>query len=61
MASRFQKVADGTLNANEVNFRIHAGKVEDLLYGSKCRDGTSSNSWSGGQGYGLRPRPDQKS
>lgn len=37
MTSRFQKVANGSLDPKDSNFRIQAGKVEDLLFGTRCR------------------------
>ena len=37
LTSRFQKIATGTLNSNEVNFRIQAVKVEDAVAGTKCK------------------------
>ncbi|XP_060521668.1 major royal jelly protein 3-like isoform X2 [Cylas formicarius] len=37
MTSRFQKIANGNLNPNETNFRILAGRVDDLLVGKKCK------------------------
>ncbi|ENN70589.1 hypothetical protein YQE_12764, partial [Dendroctonus ponderosae] len=58
LTSRFQKVANGSLNPKEPNFRILAGKVEDILYGTKCRSKqTHHNQVTGsfGGGYGLYP------
>ncbi|XP_050297854.1 major royal jelly protein 3-like isoform X2 [Anthonomus grandis grandis] len=53
LTSRFQKLATGTLSPNEPNFRILAGKLEDLLYNSKCRSkrGQNNNNIGGGYGY----------
>lgn len=54
MTSRFQKVAAGTLNNAETNFRIQAAKVEDLLVDTKCKPrapGAAQPVATGG--YGL--------
>ncbi|CAG9773981.1 unnamed protein product [Ceutorhynchus assimilis] len=53
LTSRFQKVATGSLNSREPNFRIQAGNVEDLLYGTKCRPKQQHHNQVGGGGYGL--------
>ncbi|XP_076259522.1 major royal jelly protein 9-like isoform X2 [Rhynchophorus ferrugineus] len=52
MTSRFQKVGAGTLNGNEVNFRVQAVRVDDILHGSSCRDKQFASNQIGG-GYGL--------
>lgn len=36
LTSRFQKIATGTLTSSEVNFRVLAGKVSDLVFGTRC-------------------------
>ncbi|XP_076761878.1 yellow-e3 [Xylocopa sonorina] len=36
LTNRYQKVATGTMNFNEVNFRILNGKVKDLICNSRC-------------------------
>lgn len=36
VSNRFQKVLANTMNINEVNFRIQAQKVSQLLNGPKC-------------------------
>lgn len=36
LSCRLQKFMTGTLNSNEVNFRIQAAKVSKLLKGTKC-------------------------
>ncbi|XP_018570749.1 major royal jelly protein 3 isoform X2 [Anoplophora glabripennis] len=56
LTSRFQKVAADTLSTSEVNFRILAGKVDDILYGTNCK-GKKHNGGVGGGGYGLITTP----
>ncbi|KAL1494118.1 hypothetical protein ABEB36_009767 [Hypothenemus hampei] len=56
LTSRFQRVASGTLTSREINFRIQAGKVEDLIPGTKCKPKLANynNQMPGqGGGYGL--------
>jgi len=36
LTCRFQRVMTGTLNSNEVNFRIQAIQIDELLNGSRC-------------------------
>lgn len=36
LSCRFQKIMTGTINSNEVNFRILALSIDDLLNGKKC-------------------------
>ncbi|XP_076650073.1 major royal jelly protein 9-like [Halictus rubicundus] len=36
MTNRYQKLAAGTLNVTEVNFRILKGSVSNLTYGTRC-------------------------
>ncbi|XP_017778766.1 PREDICTED: protein yellow-like isoform X2 [Nicrophorus vespilloides] len=55
LTSRFQKLAAGTLNPNDVNFRVSAGKVSDLLDKTKCRTKMSGASTYGGGYTGSRP------
>lgn len=59
MTSRFQKVAAGTLSTSEVNFRIQAGKVDDLLFGTSCKGKKQGGGGGGGGGggYGLISPP----
>lgn len=37
----------GTINQNEVNFRIQALQVDELLDGTKCTGGGSHNNGGG--------------
>lgn len=37
LTSRFQKVATGSINSNEINFRILIGPTEGLIWGTKCK------------------------
>ncbi|KAB0793471.1 hypothetical protein PPYR_13091 [Photinus pyralis] len=56
---RFQRVATGTLNFSETNFRVMAGKLDDLLKGSKCLSRPSSSHshhYGGGYGYGRHSK-----
>ncbi|XP_060523187.1 uncharacterized protein LOC132700084 [Cylas formicarius] len=55
LSSRFQKLANGSLKPNETNFRIQAGKVSDLLYGTKCKGKHNlvKPPHANGGGYGL--------
>lgn len=53
MTSRFQKVANGSLDPKDSNFRIQAGKLEDLLFGTKCKTKQPHQNLVGGGGYGL--------
>jgi hypothetical protein len=53
MTSRFQKVAADTISTSEINFRIQAGKVEDLVYNTICKSGRHSRPGGSGGGYGL--------
>lgn len=53
LTSRFQKLANGSLNPKEPNFRIQAGKLDDLLYGTRCRSKSSHFNQVEGGGYGL--------
>lgn len=52
LTCRFQKTMTGTLNRNEVNFRIQALQIDELLDGNKC---ISGNSYNGGGGSFPRP------
>lgn len=59
LTCRFQKTMAGTLNRNEVNFRIQALQIDELLDGNKCI-GTNTFSggsvnFNGGGGSGSRP------
>lgn len=36
LTSSFQKLMTGTMSANETNFRIQAGYVDELIRGTKC-------------------------
>lgn len=53
ISCRLQKLMTGTMNTNEVNFRVQAGKVKKLLKGTKCDrpNGATSyqNNYVGGQ------------
>nr|XP_023012025.1 major royal jelly protein 3-like [Leptinotarsa decemlineata] len=42
LTSRFQRVATGTLNSSEINFRILTGGVDKLLAGTRCRSQLST-------------------
>ncbi|XP_074031981.1 major royal jelly protein 9 isoform X2 [Leptinotarsa decemlineata] len=44
LTSRFQKVAAGTLNLSEINFRIVTGEVDKLLAGKSCKVNSQQNS-----------------
>ncbi|XP_063904231.1 protein yellow-like isoform X2 [Zophobas morio] len=59
MTSRFQKVATESLSQSEVNFRIQAGRTEDLVSGTICKSGQHSHSRPSGSGggYGLVKPP----
>lgn len=48
LTCRFQKVMTGSINHNEVNFRIQALQIDELLDGQKC--GASSGG-AGGNYY----------
>lgn len=37
LSDRYQKGATGTLNVNEVNFRVLTGLVSNLVYDTRCR------------------------
>ncbi|KAF5288324.1 hypothetical protein FQR65_LT12058 [Abscondita terminalis] len=57
---RFQRMATGTLDVSDKNFRIIAGKIDDLTKGSKCYGRPSSqygygsgHTHSHGGGYGY--------
>lgn len=59
---RFQRIATGTLDTNEVNFRIQAAKIEDITRGSKClnkppgtNNANSGSSTTGSGGHHHRP------
>ncbi|XP_066592037.1 uncharacterized protein [Prorops nasuta] len=36
MSNRYQKVADGSMDFNETNFRILIGNIDDMVRGTKC-------------------------
>lgn len=36
LTSSFQKYMADTMNPNEINFRIQAGYVDELIRGTKC-------------------------
>ncbi|XP_022916856.1 dopaminechrome tautomerase-like isoform X2 [Onthophagus taurus] len=59
LTSRFQKVAVGTLNPQEINFRIQSVTTDDAVRGTSCRRSLSNRypgSGSGGYGgYGKKP------
>ncbi|KAK5640789.1 hypothetical protein RI129_009336 [Pyrocoelia pectoralis] len=61
---RFQKVITSTLNLSETNFRIIAGKIDDLLKGSKCLNRYPSSQHvhvhGGGYGYGKQHKRDHR-
>ncbi|KAJ8923456.1 hypothetical protein NQ315_002015 [Exocentrus adspersus] len=57
MTSRFQKVATDTLSSSETNFRIVAGKVDDLLFGTSCKGKKHITGGTAGGGYGLISTP----
>jgi len=42
LTCRFQKVMTGSINTNELNFRILAGKVNDLVKETRCFDPNGS-------------------
>lgn len=39
---RLQKVFTGTINTNEINFRILGGKTSDLIENTRCRSRSSN-------------------
>ncbi|XP_050459219.1 protein yellow-like isoform X1 [Cataglyphis hispanica] len=43
LTSSFQKYMVATMNANETNFRIQAGYVDELIRGTKCNGGFDRN------------------
>lgn len=45
LTSRLQKVITGSLQVDDVNFRILKVNVEDALTGTKCKGVLDSNSW----------------
>lgn len=49
LTCRFQKVMTGTINRNEVNFRIQALAIDELLDGQRC--GANSGGISSGHNY----------
>lgn len=64
LTSRFQKVATNTINTKEVNFRINAGRVTDLLQRTRCKQGGGHGGHGGHGGffgntggYGLQSTP----
>ncbi|CAH1116312.1 unnamed protein product [Phaedon cochleariae] len=64
LTSRFQKVATGTLNPAEINFRIQVGKVNDLLAGTTCGMGKRPYGYGNNHprpsgGYGFQPPRNQ--
>lgn len=50
---RFQKIAAGTLSSSEKNFRILAGKTDDLTAGTPCK---TSRRIPNVDGYGYNRR-----
>ena len=36
LTNRYQKIATGTMNFNEVNFRILSASVKELIFGTRC-------------------------
>ncbi|KAE8744814.1 hypothetical protein FOCC_FOCC008538 [Frankliniella occidentalis] len=46
MSCRYQRFATGTMNWNEVNYRVQSARVEDLIRGTKC-DPKTNNIGSG--------------
>lgn len=42
LSSPFQKVMRGTLRVSDVNYRIQAGKIDDLIASTKCKAGLRS-------------------
>lgn len=36
LSDRYQKAATGTLNVNEINFRVLRGRVSQLVHGTRC-------------------------
>lgn len=52
LTCRFQKTMTGTLNRNEVNFRIQALQVDELLDGNKCINGGGDASFGRPSHYG---------
>ncbi|NP_001161913.1 yellow-e3 precursor [Tribolium castaneum] len=55
LTSRFQKVATDSLSTSDVNFRILAGRTEDMVAGTACRGGIPPGPPGGG--YGLVKPP----
>ncbi|XP_030751653.1 major royal jelly protein 3-like isoform X2 [Sitophilus oryzae] len=55
LTSRFQKIANGSLNTNEPNFRIQAVMIDELVRGSSCQGKHYSQNQIAGasSGYGL--------
>ncbi|XP_012227991.1 dopaminechrome tautomerase-like [Linepithema humile] len=43
LTSSFQKLMAGTMSANETNFRIQAGYVDELIRGTKCNGNSGVN------------------
>lgn len=43
--NRYQKIATGTMNFNEINFRILKGNVNDLIKGTVCQPRRRRHSW----------------
>ncbi|CAH0564440.1 unnamed protein product [Brassicogethes aeneus] len=51
VTSRFQRVADGSIDVNDVNFRILVEKVDDITFSTRCKKRGPSGPPGGG--YGL--------
>lgn len=47
----------GSINSNEINFRIQAANTDDILNGSKCKIASANSAGSTGGGYGLVSQP----
>lgn len=52
---RFQKIATGTVDPAETNYRILAGKIEDLTRNSKCLNAPPGHHNRPNKGHGNRP------
>ncbi|KAF2904169.1 hypothetical protein ILUMI_02008 [Ignelater luminosus] len=52
---RFQKLATGTVNPSETNFRILKANIEDLTRGSKCLNVPPNQNHRPNKGQGNRP------
>ncbi|XP_074115399.1 major royal jelly protein 8-like isoform X2 [Cotesia typhae] len=47
ITGRFQKLMTGTLNAQEVNYRIQVAYIDDLISGTKCKSSQDSGHYHG--------------